>query len=227
MNGFAGYGLSKFLSGGYSAGSWVNTVAGIASMIPGIGPIAGVIGAVVNRAFGRKLKDSGIEGEFGGETGFEGREFEFYKGWFRSDKTKYKPLEEKTRKGFADTFIGYKESIEGMGESLGFGADLLEGFTYKVKISLKGLSEEDAAKKIQEEFDKLGNAMAGVVLTTDEYAKEEETRLQTLTRLSTSLQTVNEWLKVTGDQLFTVGLAGADMASQLIDAFGGRISLLR
>lgn len=114
-----------------------------------------------------------------------------------------------------------------MGESLGFGADLLEGFTYKVKISLKGLSEEDAAKKIQEEFDKLGNAMAGVVLTTDEYAKEEETRLQTLTRLSTSLQTVNEWLKVTGDQLFTVGLAGADMASQLIDAFGGRISLLR
>lgn len=223
MNGFAGYGLSKFISGGYSAGGWVNTVAGIASMIPGIGPIAGLIGGVFNRAFGRKLKDSGIEGEFGGETGFEGRQFEFYKGgWFRSDKTKYKPLEEKTRKGFADTFTGYKDSIEAMGESLGLGADLLDGFTYKVKISLKGLSEEDAAKKIQEEFDKLGNAMAGVILTSDEYAKEEETRLQTLTRLSTSLQTVNEWLKVTGDQLFTVGLAGADMASKLIDAFGGQ-----
>ena len=76
LNGFSGYGISSMLSGGYSAGSWVNTAAGIASAIPGIGPIAGVVGGVVNRLFGRKLKDQGIEGQFGGEEKFKGNTYQ-------------------------------------------------------------------------------------------------------------------------------------------------------
>jgi len=222
LNGFTGYGISRMLSGGYSAGGWVNTAAGIASMIPGIGPIAGVVGGIINRAFGRKLKDSGIEGDFGGETGFEGRQYEFYKGgWFRSNKTKYKDLDESTRVGFADQFTVLRESVESMGESLGLGSDLLTDFTYKMKLSLKGLSEEEAAKKIQEEFDKIANSMGDVVLTTSEFNKEGETQIEALTRLSTSLVAANEWFKAIGDTLYDVSLAGADMASELMDAFGG------
>lgn len=222
LNGFTGYGISRMLSGGYSAGGWVNTAAGIASMIPGIGPIAGVVGGIINRAFGRKLKDSGIEGDFGGETGFEGRQYEFYKGgWFRSNKTKYKDLDESTRVGFADQFTVLRESVESMGESLGLGSDLLTDFTYKMKLSLKGLSEEEAAKKIQEEFDKIANSMGDVVLTTSEFNKEGETQIEALTRLSTSLVAANEWFKAIGDTLYSVSLAGADMASELMDAFGG------
>jgi len=222
LNGFTGYGISRMLSGGYSAGGWVNTAAGIASMIPGIGPIAGVVGGIINRAFGRKLKDSGIEGDFGGETGFEGRQYEFYKGgWFRSNKTKYKDLDESTRVGFADQFTVLRESVESMGESLGLGSDLLTDFTYKMKLSLKGLSEEEAAKKIQEEFDKIANSMGDVVLTTSEFNKEGETQIEALTRLSRSLVAANEWFKAIGDTLYDVSLAGADMASELMDAFGG------
>lgn len=227
----------RLVSGGYSAwggssgNSAVNTGtaigAAVGSIFPVIGTavgalVGGLIGGAVNRLFGHKLKDSGIEGSFGGESGFEGRLFEFYKGGlFSSDKTKYKPLDEETRSVFADQFLALKDSVTGMGEALGFGSDSLESFTYKMKLSLKGLSEEDAAKKIQEEFAKIGNSMAGVILSTEEYVKAEETKLDALARLSTSLVTVNEWLKATGDQLYQVGLAGADMASKLIDTFGG------
>lgn len=226
----------RLVSGGYSAwgrsgNSAVNTGtaigAAVGSIIPVIGTalgalIGGLIGGAVNRLFGRKLKDSGIEGEFGGESGFEGQMYEFYRGGiFRSDKTKYKPLDEETRSAFADSYLKLKDSIEGMGESLGLGADLLDGFTYKMKLSLKGLSEEEAAKRIQEEFLKIGESMAGVILTTDEYSKAEETKLETLTRLSTSLVSVNDMLDATGKKLLEVSLAGADMASDLIDAFGG------
>lgn len=221
MNGFAGYNLSRAISGGYSAGSWVNTVAGIASMIPGIGPIAGLVGGVVNRLFGRKLKDTGIEGEFGGETGFEGNSYQFYKGGaFRSNKTRRQKLDEATRSGFADQFTVLKGSIGAMGEALGLGSDLLKDFTYKFKVSLKGLSEEDAAKKIEEEFNKMAEAMGGVVLVSTEYTREGETQLQALTRLSTSLVGVNAMLDTLGIKMYETSLAGADMASSLVDLFG-------
>ena len=67
-------------------------------VIVAAGLVGGLIGGAVNRLFGRKLKDSGIEGTFGGASGFEGRQFEYYKGGlFRSNKTKYKDLDEETR----------------------------------------------------------------------------------------------------------------------------------
>ena len=86
-SGFAGYGLSKMISGGYTTGgNTVNALAGVASAF--LGPLAGVVGGLINRAFGRKLKDVGIEGTLGGADGFEGQAYQFYKGgWLRSDKT--------------------------------------------------------------------------------------------------------------------------------------------
>ena len=91
-NGFMGYGISKALSGGYSAGGAVNTIAGIASAIPGIGPIAGVVGALVNRAFGmraKEMKDAGITGTItGGDvTGNQFQDWFQKGGWFRSNKS--------------------------------------------------------------------------------------------------------------------------------------------
>ena len=75
LNGFAGYSTSKLISGGYQVNKYVDKIAGVVSAIPGIGPIAGVVGGLINRMFGRKLKESGIEGTFGGETGLGYRGF--------------------------------------------------------------------------------------------------------------------------------------------------------
>jgi hypothetical protein len=212
-----------------NVGGAIGTAAGayIGSIVPGIGTALGamlgsVFGNVLSGLFGRKLKDTGIEGKFGGESGFEGNSYKFYKGGlFRSNKTTREALDEDTRSAFADQFFEMDKSIRDMAGTLGLGAAALDGFTYDFKVSLKGLSEEEAMAKLQEVFGNAANAMAELILTTDEYARADENRLQTLQRLAGSLKLVNGWLEAAGGTLYAVGLAGADMASQLIDAFGG------
>ena len=204
-----------------------NILGGLGTFLGALGPIIGGLsllfgGNLFSSLFGRKLKDSGIEGKFGGESGFEGNSYKFYKGgWFRSNKTTREALDEDTRSAFADQFFAMDKSIRDMAGTLGLGTAALDGFTYDFKVSLKGLSEEEAMAKLQEVFGNAANAMAELILTTDEYAKADENRLETLQRLAGSLKLVNGWLEAAGGTLYAVGLAGADMASQLIDAFGG------
>lgn len=232
----AGYGAGmlggiyggRLISGGYSAfgssGNSAVNVGTIAGTLLG-GPlgalVGGLLGGVVNRLFGRKLKDSGIEGDFGGETGFEGRTFKYYKGGlFRSDKTEYSALEEETRKAFADTFTAMKDGTKGMAEVLGLGTEAIDGFTAHIKVSLNGLSAEEADKRLKEEFDKIAETLASTTLGTEEYTREGETAVETLTRLSSSLTGVNAVFENLGYTLYQSSLAGADMASQLVDLFG-------
>lgn len=213
---------------GVSAGAGAaGGLSGMLSAIPGWGWAALGIGAlfggdIFNGLFGRKLKESGVEGEFGGDTGFEGRLFKYYKGGlFRSNKTTYEEMPEEMRKGLGDQFLAMDESIRAMAGAVGLGGEALDGFTAKIKVNLKGLSEEEATKKLQEEFQKIADQMGALVLTSEEYTQAGETQLEALTRLSTSITLANEWFKAVGDTLYTVGLAGADMASDLMDAFGG------
>ncbi|MBF9263398.1 hypothetical protein [Paracidovorax cattleyae] len=266
----AGAGIGRMagqiISGGYSAfGSSGNTAVNAGTIIGSIfggpmgGAIGGAIGGLVNRVFGRKLKDTGIEGTFGGDNGFEGQYYQFYKGGFlRSNKTKYSELDEQTRKQLADTFTGLRDGIKDMGKVLGLGGEALENFTQRVKVSLHGLSAEDAQKRLQEEFEKIGIRMADLILglpTTIEEAasdrrylfgvnpdastaavdpvaeknaeafkqlqKAGETSLDTLTRLATSLATTNGVFETLGQTAYAASLAGGDMASKLIDVFGG------
>ncbi|MFG5778042.1 transglycosylase SLT domain-containing protein [Comamonas sp. J-3] len=230
-----GMGMSGMYLAPGLVGPGVSTAAGAAgasfgealSAIPGWGWALAGVGALFgkdiwNALFGRKLKESGVEGTFGGETGFEGNLYKYYKGgWFRSNKTTRQEMPEEMRHGFADQFFAMDKSIREMASAVGLGGDALDGFTAKFKVNLKGLSEEEANKKLQEEFQKIAEQMGGLVLTSEEYTHAGETQLEALTRLSTSITLANEWFKAVGDTLYTVGLAGADMASELMDAFGG------
>ncbi len=235
MGTIAGYGAGmmggvyggRLISGGYSAfGSSGNSAVNVGTVAGSFfGPIGalvgGLLGGVGNRLFGRKLKDSGIEGDFGGESGFEGRTFKYYKGGlFRSDKTEYSALEEETRKAFADTFTAMKDGTKGMAEVLGLGTEAIDGFTAHIKVSLNGLSAEEADKRLKEEFDKIAETLASTTLGTEEYTREGETAVETLSRLSGSLVGVNAVFENLGYTLYQSSLAGADMASQLVDLFG-------
>lgn len=221
-NAFAAYGISKSLSGGYSTGLPVNEIAAIASMIPGVGPLAGVVGGLVNRAFGRKLKDSGIQGEFGGAQGFEGEQFQFLKGgWFRSDKTKTSALAPEMQQALAGQYTAMKTASAGLATTLGLSATALDTYTRSIKISTKGLTEEQTAQKLAEEFSAMGDEMASLLLGTAEYTRTGETASATLARLSGSLTALNTQFEFMGSTLFTVGLYGADAASALADAMGG------
>ena len=221
-NAIAGYGLQKSISGGYKTGEsgLVDAATVIASAI--YGPLAGVSAGVFNKAFGRKLKDQGIEGTFGTSDGFDGNSYEFYKGgWFRSDKTKRKPLDSGVEDALETQFKALQTQTALMAQTLGLGVDSVANFTAKIKVSFNGLSEEQISQRMAEEFGKIAESMAKGVLGTTEYARTGETAVETLTRLSSSLTTVNGTFDVLGQKLLDTSLAGADMASQLVDLMGG------
>lgn len=179
-------------------------------------------GDLIGSLFGRKLKDSGIEGTFGGDQGFTGNTFEYYKGGlFRSNKTVRNPLEEGTRSQFADQFTGAQSAIKTMGDTLGLITGAVDSATYSIKLSLKGLSEDDAAKAIQAEFDRIAESMAGLVLVTNDYSLADEKRIETLTRLSSSLTAFNGSLDQLGLAAYDASLKSADAAYKIISAFGG------
>ncbi len=54
-----------------------------------------------------------------------------------------------------------------------------------------------------------------------EYAREGEKAIDTLTRLATSVTTVNDWFERLGLSLYEASLQGADAASSLAELFGG------
>lgn len=231
-----------------AAGSLIGSgsAAGIAA---GLGMVAAPIAAAAvlwKPLFGRKLKDSGLEGTFGGDAGFSGQNFEFYKGGlFRSDKTKYSAMDPGLQKALAGQYQALEVQTRNMASVLGLGAEALDGFTSKIKLSFKGLNEEQIQAKLTEAFagvaDEQAKLLLGTFNTTLEigkgfrgrlgktvttwvagpFVREGESASEALRRLSSSLTAANGMLDVLGTALFSVGLKGADMASHLVDQFGG------
>lgn len=165
-SGLAGYGISSAVSGGYTTGgNTVNVLAGISSAF--LGPLAGVIGGVVNRAFGRKLADSGIQGSFGTQSGFSGESYQFYKGgWFRSDKTKTSEMDAALAKTLDTAFTQMITQVGTLGTVLGLSTEKLKDFSTTFKISFQGLEESEIQGKIQEALATANNEMAEQILGT-------------------------------------------------------------
>ena len=220
----------RAVSGGYSAmggasgNSAVNvgTAIGLAIAGPLGAALGGLAGGAFNRTFGRKLTDVGIRGTLGGETGFEGERYTFEKGGtFRKDKTRTSLLEEADRSAIASDFRLIKGSVMELAESAGFGSDAIKDFTAKFQINLKGLSPEDAVKKYEEEFAKIEESMAKAVIGTSGYRRENETSVQTLTRISTFMGGVNAAFGKLGFSLYDLNLESVDAAQSFVDLFGG------
>lgn len=177
-SGLAGYGLSSLVSGGYSVGGGnaVNVISGIASAF--LGPIAGLAGGLVNRLFGRKLKDMGIEGTLGGAAGFDGQSYQYYKGGlFRSDKTTYQDLDRDTERTIATQFKAIQGQVGAFSTVLGLNTDKIAGFTTQLKISTNGLSEQEIQEQFAEALRTGSNELAQQVLGTWTQTSEEVSRV--------------------------------------------------
>lgn len=244
-NVMAGYSLQKGISNGYKVGN--GKVVDIATLVGSyvFGPIAGVVGGLFNRAFGRKLKDTGIEGTFSGENGFSGSNYQFYKGgWFRSDKTKYSAMDPILQSGLGQAYGGLTSANKSMADYLGIdSSSRLKDFKANVKFSTSGMNEQQIQKKLEEVLGSVAEKQAKLLLGTyetvtkkgflgflgkteqvwkpSEFVKFGETALEALTRLSGSLKAVNTFLENTNDNLLDFSLVGADMASSLVELFNG------
>ena len=230
-NAFAGYGISKGLSGGYSAGNWVNTVAGIASAIPGIGPIAGVVGALVNRAFGRRAKearDSGITGSFTA-GGVDAQAFQdwFQKGgWFRSDRsgTDLSALGAETSDALRAGAFGVLSSTQAWAAALRLPADALSRVTTQFRVKLTGNAEQDQAE-LQRLFERYSDDLAATYQAQlRPFQRAGETLSATLQRLA-GLQQFSEAINDFGGVFSRIAGLSVDAKEQLI-AFAGGIDAL-
>lgn len=220
-NALAGYGIQKAISGGYKTGESgiVDAITVAASAY--FGPIAGVVAGVFNRAFGRKLADLGVTGEFGGTEGFQGQNFTFEKGgFFRSDRTRTSELDPQFQSALSNQFKAIQVQTALMADSLGLGTESIANFTKDVRLSFNGLTEEQIAQKIEDEFVAINESLASLALGSSEFTRYGETSAQALTRLSSSLLAANSAFELLGYTLYEASLQGADAASSLVQAFG-------
>jgi hypothetical protein len=226
-NGFMGYGISKALSGGYSAGGAVNTIAGIASAIPGIGPIAGLVGGLVNRAFGRKapeMRDSGIQGSLSGgaATGQSFADWFQKGGWFRSNKsgTNFSALGDETSAALTAGAMGVLDSTRAWAQALKLPGDALSSVTTQFKIKLTGDATKDQA-----EIQALFTRYAADLATTFQgqlapFQRAGEAISDTLQRLA-GLQKFSEAINEFGGVFSRVANLSVDAREQLLGFAGG------
>lgn len=235
-NGMMGYGISKALSGGYSAGKGVNALAGIASMIPGLGmftgPIMGVVGGLVNRAFGMKAKEMRDQGIVGSLTGgmATGQQYQdwFQKGgWFRSNKsgTNFSALGDDMSAALGAGSQAMFQQTQAFAQVLSLPAAALATITSQFKIKFSGDAAKDQAE-IAALFTKYGEDLAGAYrdqLTP--FQKAGETINATLQRMS-GLQQFSNTINDFGGIFSRVAGLSVDAKEQLLGFAGGIEALL-
>lgn len=232
--GWASGGLGGALSGGIGSsisgiatGLSTGGLAGITSAIGAAVPIlAGVaaVAAIGKKLFGRKLKDTGIEGTFDMAEGLAASTYKFYKGGlFRSNKTKRSALDEEVADPIEQAFRDVGKSALDAAEALGITGKTLDGLEFSFKFSTKGKTEEEIQEKIQEMLNQYGDAATWHLTGPDlqQFRKEGESAYDALIRLASSLETVNESFRMLGRTLIDTSLAGGDLASSIAEAFGG------
>lgn len=255
----SGHKLGTAISNGYSTGgsgnSMVNTTTAAGTVLGQIigGPLGaafgaalgGIVGGTINRLFGRKLVDQGIEGTFG-SGGFSGNSFTFEKGGlFRSDRRTQGQIDPQIAGALNKSFLTIRNTLSDYGQVLGLSANALDSFTKNLTLSTKGLSEEEIGKKIEEFFvatsDEMADILLGItkvvssglvdfeerssVVRDEEVAarliREGESSTQALVRLAEALKFTNGSLRMLGQTLKEVSIVGAESAQKFVDMFGG------
>ncbi len=227
---FAGQALRKGISGGYSVGGAGETLMDVSAMVASyFGPIAsivtGAVSGLINRTFGRKLKDTGIQGTFAGSE-FKGENYQYFKGgWFSSDKTKTSAMDSEAVNTFTNTFRSIQASTAVLATNMGLSAQSALDFKKDIKLSLKDLDPAAQSEAITKMFTEVQEEMATAVLDAwgdwSLIAKYGETASEVLTNVSNNLTGFNGMLDLLDLKLIDLTMNGAAAASAVIEAAGG------
>jgi TP901 family phage tail tape measure protein len=210
-------GSSTGILGGILGGGGLGSILGIGGLVlGGLSILKGIIGS-------REYYGSGIQGTLSGQ-GAEGLyEFDFFKGsGLKSSSTNYRELSADIEAFVNTSMTSLVENIHTMGDALGLATDGIEDISGTAfTIWTNGKDGAEIEQMLAEEIAKVGDKMAELVLTTDEFSRAGESALDTLTRLSSSLMGVNATFDLLGRTMLEGSLAGGDLASSIVDAFGG------
>lgn len=114
-----------------------------------------------------------------------------------------------------------QDSIMDAAGVLGLGADLFDGFSKSINVSLKGLNDEERQEAIQKAITDIGDSFASMIPGLDELRMSGESATQSLERLVNNVTGLNAWWDRLGFSLYDLSLAGADAASSVVELFGG------
>lgn len=220
-----GKAIGKGISGGFDFGDaqkYENISTAVGAKFGGpIGALAAQIHAgITRRLFGRKFEGSSITGSFGSD-GFSGQQNVKLKGGIlRSDKTIVTQLDNALTGPVSAAFKDLKDQSREMAAALGLGTQGIIEFTKTVELDLTGLSQEDAIKKFTEMLEGIADDLASTTQGLESYRKEGERSSEALNRLYTSLTEVNRLFRLLDRTMMDASLAGADMASKIVEGFG-------
>ncbi len=117
----------------------------------------------------------------------------------------------------------YDEIYSGVTElagALNISASQFDDFATKIVISTKGMTEDEAAAAVEKAFAGLSDELAQLALRGRDVIRDGESATDALTRLTTSLATVNGAFDVLGFDLYRVSVRGSDAASSFAELFG-------
>lgn len=238
--GGAGNVINGLFGAGGTAGGFTGAISGLSGSLAGAtGSLAGFAGAVgaialpvlaiagIFSFFKKKTKelDSGLRVTVDGmdalvET-FSKIQTKRFWGLSKKVNTSYRVASGDVADPIGQIVGQLQGNVLAAAAVLGVGSSAFADFSHVMKVSTKGLSNADAQKAITEALQGLGDEFAGMVPDIEQYTRANEGASETLTRLSTSLNAVNDGADILGHTLFDVSLVGADAASRLVDAFGG------
>jgi hypothetical protein len=140
-----------------------------------------------------------------------------------SYRDRYNAVDTVASKALSDQVSLIKTGAIEAGKGLGLVANDISNFTTSLNFRTNGLSAEAIQAKIDAGIAAFaeGAISAAYGSALDAYKREGEAASATLGRLSTSLQSANQWLGTLDHTLLAVSLTGGDAASKLADAFGG------
>lgn len=226
LGGF-GNAISGGLSGMFSIGSNIAAAGGgLAATLGAIAPPLAAVAAVFS-FFSKKTKelDRGMRLTVDGfdtlvQT-FNTIQTKRFWGLSKKTRTHYQQADAETQDMLSSIVAQLQQTAMGYAAVLGFGADTFKDFMYKMSLSTKDMTEEQALKAIQDELGKVGDAFADMIPNLHKFTKAGETSTAALERLATSLITVDQIMDTLGHRLNIVGIKGADVASSFADLFGG------
>jgi len=215
-----GLGASFATLGGLATGT-VSGLGAIGAAIPALGIIAAGLSLIIGKT---KELDHGLRVTV---HGFDNLIQTFSKtqtsrlfGLIKRRRTRYRTADAEIADPISDAIADIQDSVVRAAGILGFGAEAFDDFRASIKISTKGLSDEEIVAEIQKQLATIGDGMAEMVLGEFEVLKAGETAGQALTRLANSLTAVHSVADTLGHAFDQVGIAGAALASDLVDAFG-------
>jgi hypothetical protein len=221
--------------GGLASGGLTGALGGVTASMGSFAMAAGAIAApllavaAVFTLLKKKTKelDSGlrITADFAGTLAETFKTIET-SGLLRKTRvnTEYNPMEDSSP--ITDAVDAIKDQTMALGSVLGLTADNFSSFSAKIKVSLKGLSEQEANAAIVAAFGEISNQLSYAALghfqeTYGGIIREGETAVSTLENMVSALNLVNPTFELLGFALFDASVQGAALARNMADTFGG------